>query len=159
MLRTGSTSYAPVQSALSTWLHSTHYFWHLIPTQQHIISSAPSWSIHNKLRNNNCSHGTDLMYQIKTIWKIKPVIFSPNPIIPVEMPDNDNYLDEIEDTKLNRKIIDVIGKIYKELKKKTQRNSSMKLRRKWLRRLGTWVMSKKKQTEDWWKLQSQSNIW
>lgn len=53
------------------------------------------------------------------------------------MPDNDNYLDEIEDTKLNRKIIDVIGKLYKELKKKTQRNSSMKLRRKWLRRLGT----------------------
>lgn len=59
------------------------------------------------------------------------------PIIPVEMSDNDNYLDKIEDTKLNRKIIDVIGKIYKELKKKTQRNSSMKLRRKWLRRLGT----------------------
>lgn len=64
------------------------------------------------------------------------------------MPDNDNYLDKIEDTKLNRKIIDVIGKIYKELKKKTQRNSSMKLRRKWLRRLGTRVMFKKKQIED-----------
>lgn len=60
-------------------------------------------------------------------------IFFLKPTSPAEMLANQNYLDELQDTKIKREI-KTLHKSYKSLRK-TQRNNSMKSKKKGFRRI------------------------